>query len=145
MNEPKIRAWPCALHPESGHTKTEKRPRCLACLRVNRKRLYDAGKNTLWSVFSTWKAGAIRRGHSVDITYHQWAWITRQPCVYKIDETPAKSGIDRKDNHRGYVQRNCQPCCYRHNMVKGSVFTHTQMLDLVTRYNISCGDAPRRS
>ena len=143
MREPKIKPWPCALHPESRPT-NEARPRCRECKRLDRKAGYDAGKRgTPESQYKTWRAGALRRGQSVDITYRQWLWIRRQPCVYNVNDTRVQSGIDRRDNHRGYVQHNCQPCCYRHNMVKGNVFTHAQMLDIVKRYKVECGDTPR--
>ncbi len=139
MREPKIRPWPCALHPESGHTK-ETRPRCRACMNANRRQHYQDHGESLRSVYSSWLWQSKRRGYAVTITFGQWSWLRRQPCVYKIDETPSKSGIDRKDSSKGYIRGNCQPCCARHNLVKGDVFTHEQMFDLVQRYHIVCGD-----
>ena len=143
MPKPKINSWPCTLHPESRAT-NEARPRCRACKAVWRKERYDAGKrDTPRCQYNSWRILAMRRGHAVDITFRQWLYLKSQPCVYIIDDRKTKSGIDRKDNTKGYVQGNCQPCCYRHNMVKGDWFTHEQMLDVVQRHHIACGDSPR--
>lgn len=144
MPKPKINSWPCTLHPTSRPT-NEARPRCRACKAVWRRAAYLADKRgNPKAQFRTWCAAAMRRGLQVDITFRQWLYIMAQPCVYIIDDRKSKPGIDRRDNKRGYVQGNCQPCCCRHNMVKSSVFTHEQMLDLVKRYNVTCGDRPAK-
>lgn len=140
MRRPKISSWPCTLHHASRAT-NETRPRCRTCKAIWRRAAYEAGKGQEpKNLFHAWCANAKRRGHAVDITFRQWLYIKAQPCVYKVNDTSATTGIDRRDNTRGYVQHNCQPCCERHNRVKGDVFTHAQMIDLVKRYNVSCGD-----
>lgn len=142
MKRPKISSWPCTLHPESRAT-NEARPRCRECKAVWRKERYDAGlRDTPRCQYNSWRILAMRRGHAVDITFRQWLYLKSQPCVYIIDDRKTKSGIDRKNNRRGYVSGNCQPCCYRHNMIKGDWFTHDQMLDIVQRYKVTCGDSP---
>lgn len=140
MPKPKINSWPCTLHPASLAT-NEARPRCRECKAVWRKERYDAGlRDTPKAQFHTWCASARRRGLDVDITFRQWLYYRDQPCVYKINDVSVNPSIDRIDNKRGYVQRNCQSCCAHHNMIKSSVFTHDQMLDLVHRYGIACGN-----
>src|SRR5208337_877115 len=143
MKKPKISSWPCTLHPASRAT-NELKPRCRECKAAWRKERYDAGKGQEpKNLFHAWCAAARRRGLDVDITFRQWLYIKAQPCVYRIENgKSATTGIDRINNRRGYVQRNCQPCCVRHNMMKSDVFTQEQMMDLVTRYDVSCGDRP---
>jgi hypothetical protein len=141
MKRPKISSWPCTLHPTSRPT-NEPRPRCRGCKAAWRRASYlDDQQDNPKARFRTWCANAKSRGFDVDITFRQWLYIKAQPCVYHIESgKSAITGIDRINNRRGYVQRNCQPCCERHNRIKSDVFTHAQMMDLVQRYNVECGD-----
>src|SRR5208282_3898216 len=95
--------------------------------------------------YASIRKSARQRGITFDLTLEQFEAITARWCVYSIQiESGIRTGADRKDNTRGYSGDNCQPCCYWHNHVKADVFTHEQMLDLVQRYSIRCGNAPGR-
>jgi len=89
--------------------------------------------------FAAWRGQARRRGLETDLTFGQWVWLKRQSCVYKQGDVTVESGIDRIDSAKGYLRKNCQPCCPHHNAIKSDVFTHDQMLEIVTKYGIGCG------
>ncbi len=38
------------------------------------------------------------------------------------------SGLDRKDNERGYLVKNVVPCCHPCNSIKGNNLTYDEML-----------------
>jgi 5-methylcytosine-specific restriction endonuclease McrA len=40
------------------------------------------------------------------------------------------SGIDRKDNEKGYTEENCVPCCKRCNGIKGEWLSYEEMLEV---------------
>jgi hypothetical protein len=149
MDEPKIRAWPCALHPDSRPiTENTRKPghaqRCLECAKINRRKNYAEHKDSPRSQYASWLCSARNRGITATITFGQWQWLRRQPCIYQ-NGLQVQSGIDRRDSRRGYVKGNCQPCCPRHNLMKNDIFTHEQMLDAVPRYNVQCGaQTPKR-
>ena len=87
---------------------------------------------------------ASQRGISFALTFEEWLEIVSKTCVYALPgDSGQRIGIDRIASNRGYEEGNCQPCCYQHNMVRLDVFTHSQMLDLVVRYAVHCGDKPR--
>lgn len=87
---------------------------------------------------------ASQRGISFSLLFEEWLEIVSKPCTYALPgDSGQRIGIDRIDNSKGYEEGNCQPCCYKHNMVRLDVFTHAQMLDLVVRYAVHCGDKPK--
>jgi len=137
MREPKIRPWPCGLHPESGHTQ-EARPRCRACMNDSRRQHYAEHKNSLRSQYQSFLWQARYRDIPVTISFEHWLRLKSQPCIYQNGPV-VPSGIDRRDSRKGYVRGNCQPCCPRHNLMKNDIFTHAQMLDAVKRYDVQCG------
>jgi hypothetical protein len=55
-------------------------------------------------------------------------------------QSDIKVGIDRKNNEPYYDVSNSQPCCLSHNAFKSKVLSHDQMLTVVRRYQIPCGD-----
>ena len=85
-----------------------------------------------YSEFVKYKGNAIKRGLSFNISSELFKALTQKPCIY-CGVTPTKSrkseckipihftGIDRKDNTKGYEEDNCFPCCRVCNFGKGKM------------------------
>ncbi len=69
--------------------------------------------------FNKYAQSAKKRGYIFIISKEEFESIINQPCFYckKIKS----DGIDRKDNSIGYEIKNCLPCCYECNMMKGKL------------------------
>lgn len=76
---------------------------------------------------------AVRRGHSVALTYEQFLTYTKSESCYYCD-TPvmwnphgmihgAATNLDRKDSNLGYSVKNCVVCCIQCNRMKSHWFT----------------------
>jgi hypothetical protein len=85
------------------------------------------------------RGNAKRRGHVFTLTKDEWLRLYFGPCVYGSGE-PAY-GLDRMDSDQGYTLANTSSCCARHNVIKGRVFTHAEMLRLVADFESAraCG------
>lgn len=82
----------------------------------------------LWHVYK-WKAK--KRGIKWDLTYTHFMQLTQRPCHYC--QTPPQqiitrretkyvySGIDRRNNRKGYSPENVVSCCKDCNQAKGSM------------------------
>ena len=72
--------------------------------------------------FAKYKSSANKRGLLFNISSELFKELTKKPCIY-CGIAPTKSrkgnckipihftGIDRKDNTKGYEENNCFPCC----------------------------------
>lgn len=75
---------------------------------------------------------AVKRGYEFNLTMDEFKAISMQPCFY-CGSAPSialragkrqhilvgyRSGIDRRDNNKGYIPGNCVPCCYTCNSMK---------------------------
>ena len=131
------------MHPDDLGYPSDRR-RCGQCKKVyNRARSAVYGY-TLGTRYGATRAAARKRGLDFTITLAEYKHLVSQPCVYQCTSTSDSGqtlqiGLDRRDSSRGYTIDNVQPCCSRHNNVKGDWFTHEQMLDVVYRYKIPCG------
>jgi hypothetical protein len=102
-----------------------------------------ANHNRLSNKWHNTRRSAQMRGLSFTLTQEEFNRLLLSPCVYgswrHSDITPV--GLDRKDNSVGYTEHNSAPCCSRHNTIKGSWFTHDQMLDIVACHPLlqECG------
>jgi 5-methylcytosine-specific restriction endonuclease McrA len=88
------------------------------------------GENSKNRVFYRYKRDAARRGLNFALSRDEFLEITGRDCFYcgKIPATLQHSkeafggytynGIDRVDNHCGYVIDNCVTCCPACNQVK---------------------------
>jgi hypothetical protein len=105
--------------------------RSCGCLKSGACRLPD-GEAQLRYFYGRTKAGAKRRGYAFDLTLEQIKAIITQPCLYcgarpvvmkqKTYATGlAISGIDRRDNRRGYTVENAVPCCPTCNVAKAKM------------------------
>lgn len=73
--------------------------------------------------FAVCKTAAKTRGIDFLLTFDEFLHITMQPCVFcgVFNHGREFSGIDRIDSTAGYSIDNCQPCCSKHNLMKGSL------------------------
>ena len=88
--------------------------------------------------FNDSKSNAKRRNIAFSLTFEEYVALRQGCCAYGTKEA---GGIDRKDSNLDYSIDNCIPCCFRHNMIKSSVFTHEEMLRIVQVCNSAkaCG------
>jgi len=107
----------------------------------------EYGKAAFNSTFNCYIINAKNRCLSFNLTEEQFKEITSKNCYYCTSEpkniTKPKgnngnfiySGIDRKDNSKGYTIDNCVPCCSKCNTAKNDS-TYEEYLDWIKRsYN----------
>lgn len=63
-----------------------------------------------------YRYGAKRRGLCFELTKEQFVSILMETCHYCGGDEGV--GVDRKDNHIGYIPTNCIPCCTMCNRMK---------------------------
>ncbi len=93
------------------------------------RRLPD-GESSFNALLGAYKAGALRRGHSWELSEERFRRLTKDNCHY-CGAVPAQirknntavseyiyNGIDRVDNNRGYFIENCVSCCKICNRAK---------------------------
>lgn len=133
----------CLRHPDApNYVNGRPRPACAQCVRNWRKAGYDRHGPNMKDRWSTTRRSAERRAIPFELTYEEYAAVVSHPCVYQISAHMAnKIGVDRKDNSIGYTRENSLPCCARHNEIKSDVFSYDQMIDIVHRHRIECGDS----
>mgnify|MGYP000331858296 CR=1 FL=1 len=103
-------------------------------------------------IYSRSAQGARRRGIKFDLDkeiFKSWYESSEKKCCYcditvetmsKIKWSPLNDrqsvlmSIDRKDSNVGYTQENIVLCCYSCNVVKNSVLSYEQMLDVGQRH-----------
>lgn len=105
---------------------------CINCRTVKRKNdnkinkeKYKYHKQPRY-IYKRYKSGALRRGHTFDITFEEFNKLWNIPCNY-CKKPIAHIGIDRKDNSIGYVTSNIIPCCTTCNLMKGKL-THEEFI-----------------
>lgn len=92
-----------------------------------------------------YRAGAIKRGKSFELTFDQFVGLMEGNCYYcgkepevhkyelqymqKILKPWAHNGIDRKDSSKGYTIDNCVSCCSDCNYAK-----HEMTIDQFKNY-----------
>lgn len=94
--------------------------------------------NSSFSVYNIYKKGASRRGLLFDIDFESFDSLINQNChycnippsnIFKDKNRKKKiknddffySGLDRKDNKKGYSLDNVVPCCARDNWAKNTM------------------------
>ncbi len=122
--------WSCRHSPEQLKKKNQNR---------NRRRTYS-----LEARFNKLKSSAQKRGLDFLLTLEIFALLAETPCVYGGGTISVKlgSGIDRRDNSKGYVTDNVVPCCPKHNRIKGAWLDHWDMVCLLEKHpNLkTCGN-----
>jgi 5-methylcytosine-specific restriction endonuclease McrA len=105
--------------------------RCIPCYekllkiekeRAPRERNYKTeaftNKHVIWNHYVK---GAKKRGISFELPKTQFEALIIQPCFYCTHFREGEvNGIDRLDNHKGYVDENVVPCCESCNLAKGT-------------------------
>lgn len=72
--------------------------------------------------------GAKRRGYEWSISQEQFELLVQNVCHYCAGSLPpCGSGLDRKDNDKGYTMDNVVPCCKVCNLIKGDRLTYEEM------------------
>jgi hypothetical protein len=89
---------------------------------------------------TTYKAGALKRGYSWELTDNQAVWLMQQPCTYC--GVAVAGGIDRAKNEYGYTVLNSVPCCATCNMTK-RVLTVKAFIVAVNAVSRYCPDYPK--
>lgn len=105
--------------------------------------------NTFSAVWQSYRRGAIDRGYCFDLTKDQFYELTQGNCNY-CGTNPSQTrkprckgklsayvynGIDRLDNHLGYITSNCVPCCGKCNIMKGAMSVDDFKEKIKTIYN----------
>jgi hypothetical protein len=88
--------------------------RCTKC--STPKPIYTREEYLRRQNYHNYKNGAARRGYDWLLSLEEFLAFTDAPCNY-CGLTPAK-GVDRQDNSKGYLIKNCTPCCKDCNLAK---------------------------
>jgi hypothetical protein len=81
----------------------------------------------LGKLYKTYKDRATKKGREFTLTEYEFGEIIAGDCVYCGN--PA-TGIDRKNNSKGYSLDNSAACCHRCNSLKGNLYDYAEMLEL---------------
>lgn len=112
----------------SGYTKS-----CPVCSKERQRKSVSktCGESSFNTVFSKYKQNAERRGHSFELTKEEFKNLITQPCIYcgKVLGNVKRgnngnfcyTGLDRKDNSKGYTLENVVPCCLFCNREKNAL------------------------
>ena len=127
-------------HEFESLTQDLKRRQCRNCrMRHRRKRPYE-------SLYNTFVQKALKNGHTVDLTYDQFASLTFTTNCHYCDaevfwlkyqtRTPGKKyrgqayNLDRKDSNQPYTLENVVVCCSRCNLAKNINFSYEEWLEI---------------
>jgi hypothetical protein len=94
---------------------------------IKREYTYAEAMLRLTNRYNGVQRRAAKRNLEFSITLTDLAELLSKPCIYC---GAAKSGIDRKDNSKGYVVDNCVPACQRCNTIKGNLYDFEEMMEL---------------
>jgi len=101
------------------------------CLRSDRALPY--GESSFNSLYSIYQTGARKRNLDFKLNKERFRFLTKQNCYYcnsepylvirrsRTNGTYTYMGIDRVDNHKGYIDGNVVPCCISCQRAKNSV------------------------
>lgn len=85
-------------------------------------------QSSIKGLFSQGKSAARIKQLTWDITKEQFAALRAHTCHYCGQNLPTQgTGLDRKDNSRGYTLANVLPCCKDCNRIRSNVFTVQEM------------------
>jgi 5-methylcytosine-specific restriction endonuclease McrA len=94
----------------------------------------DRARRGLNQLFAQYRYECYRRNNFWGLSHEEFGQLTSQPCHY-CGKAPLQkcfgylySGLDRKDNAKGYHVRNVVPCCMKCNSIKGKHLTYEEML-----------------
>lgn len=94
-----------------------------------RKRTYPQKR------LSSLKSQAKKRGLEFDLSLDTFINEISKPCIYCNnllgEKSVTASGLDRKDNSKGYVSDNICSCCWICNSIKGEHLSFQEMKAVV--------------
>lgn len=70
---------------------------------------------------------SVQRGLEFDLDFYEFGELMAMPCDYCGGQT---TGLDRKDNTKGYTQNNVVSACRRCNSMKGANIDYLEMKDI---------------
>lgn len=68
-----------------------------------------------------------KKDFGFDLTLYDLSELLSRPCDYCGSES---TGLDRKDNTKGYLRSNVTPACRRCNTLKGSQIDYIEMKEI---------------
>lgn len=96
--------------------------------RISRLRNRDKKKyRTVRMRMSSQRCGAIKLGREWKLSFEQHQSLVLSSCHYCGTPPAPTNGIDRMDNQVGYIPKNCVPCCWPCNRMKGPM-TYTAFI-----------------
>ena len=108
------------------------RNECIECVKKRvvifyktHPKLYDGRsirwRKTAYGNWSTYKSNAKRKNLTFELSINYFKELSKQQCSYcgdRLDKLENKAGVDRIDNTKGYILKNCVPCCWFCNKTK---------------------------
>lgn len=88
--------------------------------------------------YITYKKGAEIRNIEFNLSFEEFMLLWQKPCEYCGDEIKT-IGIDRVDNHIGYIVDNTVPCCAICNLMKSTYgqYFFISHCKKITEFNLS--------
>jgi hypothetical protein len=89
---------------------------------------YSKALKRRFNTARTWNTKRRRNFHTKEldlkewtITFEQFTDLLKNPCYYCNNSLRSEtgSGLDRKDNSKGYLPDNVNPCCSECNRIRG--------------------------
>jgi len=85
--------------------------------------------------FASTKWQSSKRGLEFSISLEEFIFEIEKPCVYCNnllgEKSTYASGLDRKDNNKGYTVDNICSCCWVCNSIKGEHLSFEEMKEVV--------------
>ena len=93
------------------------------------KRQNTVGSNAWWNRrYERLKSRAKRSHKKFNLSFIDFRILKQSPCYYCGDKKEIQ--IDRKDNIKGYLKKNCVSACKFCNFFKGTTISYKKMLNL---------------
>jgi hypothetical protein len=118
------------------------RGKAKSCGCLKREKKLAPGVEATNYLFDKYQRQAKARGYVWELSKEQFTNLIRQACHYcglpasnkvtRKRDTLAYNGIDRKDNHQGYVVTNATPCCSMCNRLKKAM-PYSQWIEYLDR------------
>jgi hypothetical protein len=111
-------------------SKVRRQKMCRKCKSSNRFKILPFGETSFNLLYSSYIRSAKKRGLCFELSREEFRFFTKQKCIYcgSIPQSVTRpnsvgggyvyNGIDRKDSDKGYILRNCVPCCSQCNYSK---------------------------
>jgi hypothetical protein len=85
---------------------------------------------------SSIKSQAKKRGLEFNLSLDEFIIEISKPCIYCNnllgEKSVTASGLDRKDNNKGYVSDNICSCCWICNSIKGEHISFEEMKEVIS-------------